>query len=703
MTNFAPRLKKRFSLSFLTVFVFCVATTLFFVNTRYAFLTSHSADGSLSLDQTMFILSSVALILFEIGVLCFSGACAKVRVSWGKLATLSLFFVASLLGIFLFRSLSNGDAVVYKRDGFENFTLLLYSVSLFLTLYLALAVIPKLSEGRGFYTFIYRSISIIAFGAILYSYIVEKGYYLSIFGVSGESFSGVPQSFTSNRNIFGYYILLGLLSELYLIYLKGNLIHWLFAGFFYINLFAPVSKTCILLGTFALLACLIVRLVIECKRKRYIRAFLPLGITAIALVPVLLIAFVDFGGSLSHLRNYIAKYFGAIEEGGFHTASQRFDQFNLAYQIVSSSWNTLVFGFGYRGGVSAYAAYTLGSPYQYVTLDSSMAANLLEGGLFGMVLSGIAWLYLFVKIVVSAVKKSRFAPMDMIAFFVFFGRSFMEIGDLITLTWGGVGLYGLLVLPLLSEIPVSEAGETSSSRLLKYLDFETDFKGKRWTSVAPFVLGVGFIAVPALGCYRLIGDLTGNGFFIGWERFVTYCLLYVDLSFCLYGLSSFRRSQAFYRYAFSWVYTLLFVGASVAAFILFPALEALYLVSALFVAGFLLFFLLGGLVHFVGNYLSFLFLAVYISLTIALLNVLTIFSPSSETLYLGLVLGAFAWSLLILPAFYVGRGHYPAFGEIFERIDSKLIPKLLRKESDALSRQQAKEAKEGAKPSYRKF
>lgn len=683
--------KKRWTLGVLSTLFYIVVTVLFFANTTYIMRGTQNVDGSLAVNQITSIVSSVLLILLYLGICLFARKRVLIRLNWAYFIPLFIFFVGSLLGIFLFNGLWKEGQLLYTRDAMERFSLVLYSISLFLTLYMAGAVIPKFTGGRNVYSAFYFLLSVFAIAAIVYSYIAEPAFYKAVFGgLSADGMPPVPQSFISNRNLYGFCIIMGLLAEFFLLVRKGRIYHWFIIAFLYFNLFFPASKTCILLGSFLVVAMLIGRMTVEIKNRRFFHAIFPVVVFLAITGLIITVGFIDFGGVFTPFHLFIKHFIDMIKQVGFDSGLARFDHFKEAMTIVNGSWNTLLFGFGYGAGRNAYAAYTLGAPYQFATFDISFGINLLDGGIFGMIFSVLCWLYLFIEIIGSFRRKSKYAYLELIAFVVFFGRSFMEVGDLITLHFGGLAIVLGLLVPLLAEKNALKSGESAVTGLYRYLSYEPVPVEKKPINAASIMLGLGLFFIPLLSIYSAVGIYTGSSYFIGGSRFFTYVLCYLTLCLYLFAIISFKRTRSWLRFSFFLALFLSYLGMGVCAFIFFDNRSCFYIFMVLSLVTALLYPCFGLLSRLKGNYLLILFLTLFEGALVVGLNALTVHFKADVYLYYLIALVGLAMVMVLLFGLYFEFWKFPAFAAIFEKIDAKVIPFIARRREKEVRKIQAR-------------
>jgi hypothetical protein len=84
-------------------------------------------------------------------------------------------------------------------------------------------------------------------------------------------------------------------------------------------------------------------------------------------------------------------------------------------------------------------------------VDSAWVTDLARGGIFGVIFSGILWLYLLYQIILAIHRKERFAYVTLFYWVALLMRSFIESGDFASVDSYGAIFSVMLILPLLSS------------------------------------------------------------------------------------------------------------------------------------------------------------------------------------------------------------------------------------------------------------
>lgn len=512
-------------LGFLAIALYFVASACFFSNTRFLL-----AVGEGGIDDIGFYTMALSLLALGAGIYLWARTRFYLKTDWRWLCFLLLFFLFSIIGLFSFSGYSD-STILYNLASKDMFRVFVRTLLLFLTLYVFIAVLPFLSKGSEPYTLLYRIVSLACLCGILYSYLMERDVYLGALLEEDFDFSHFAlKSFTSNRNSYGFLLFFGIVSESLLLSKKEKWFRWFLLFFYYANLFFPLSKTSLLLTWLFLLFFFVYRLVLK-VRRHWFKAVFPffLFLLAHALIAVLIFTDVGsyFGDWNKFLRNVLIPE-GPSSEGWFGSFFVRMDQLKESVSLlIDSSVPSFLFGFGSINGASVYFA-SKGNPLRFVPIDSGLAMNMLEGGIFGLVFSLGLSLALLSLVLRSIRFKDSNAWLSLALFVCLLARTFMEAGDLTYLSWAGIAMYAYLFVPLKSE-------REYKKRLSLGFESESDYlspkaKEKRVISLLPPFFFGSLLFVPFLSVFLSLSSF-GVPFFGSLYNFFSTLALYLLFSF----------------------------------------------------------------------------------------------------------------------------------------------------------------------------
>lgn len=658
--------KTRYVLAFVALVLFLLGASCFFVNTRFLLEPGEGGVSNLTFFSWAF-----AFFLYTIGILIFAKKHCYIQKGWLFALLLLPFLISSLVGVFLFDSYQYGE-LVYAPGLLTKLRAATRIILVFLSIYCFLAILPSFSRGDRVYLTCYRIVSLFCFIGIIYSYIVEKDVYLAAFANNISEFSSHPVvSFTSNRNIYGFLLFFGMVSESFLIRNRRRFYHWILYFFYYINFFCPCSKTCIVLGFLYSLCFLIYNLAIRVK-KHWFQAILPLLLFLLLHVAAVVLGLFQFGTFFEPIYNFLRRIVSRGSVGGFGSFVARFDQFRDCYHLVSSNPIVSWFGFGGIIGRSVYGAF-IGDPYSHVTLDSSWGSALVEGGWISFVLLLLLWIYIFAQVVRSLTHRNKYGWLYLFFFFCLLAHSFMEQGDPIYFNWTGLAVYGMLLLPILSE-------ERYQKRLALGIEEETicvsSSEAKERTKptigkvfAISFPLFVGFLSV-----FFAIYHWYPVSFFTWKSVFVSLGILYFLLTSSFYfGLRAANKKKPL-QATFYFLYFGVAILTSALSYAFLKNHEPLYVSAGLLLLLLILFLSSKGWRLMEGEWLSsfyFVFLSVLLVIAFSLLNYYK-FDVLSKSLLFGEIAIAFVFSAI--NTFFLEIGSLPAWGAFFDKLERKILP-----------------------------
>ncbi|HBB05795.1 MAG TPA: hypothetical protein DCZ41_04360 [Firmicutes bacterium] len=658
--------KTRYVLAFVALAMFLLGASCFFVNTRFLL-----DDGENGISNLTFFSWAFAFFLYAIGIFIFAKKHCYIRKWWLAALLLFPFLICGLLGLFFFDSYQNGE-IVYAPDFVAKLRAGTRLVLLFLSIYCFLAILPSFSRGDRVYSFCYRVISLCCLVGILYSYIVEKDVYAAAFASNISEFSSHPVlSFTSNRNIYGCLLFFGLVSESFLIRNRRRLYHWALYFFYYINLFCPCSKTCIVLG-FCYSFCFLVYFLCSSIKKHWFRASLPLFFFVALHVLAAVLGCLQVDSFFEPIHHFLKRIISRGSFGEYGSFMARFYQFKDCYHLVSSNPMASWFGFGGILGRSVYGAFN-GNPYAYVCLDSSWGSALLEGGFVGFALLFLLWCYIFAKVIGSIVHRNKYGWLYLFLFFCLLARSFMEQGDPIYFNFSGLAVYGMLLLPLLSQ-------ERYERRLALGIEEETIVIEKnvpktRTKPAINMVFGLSFpLFVGFLSIFFAIYSWYPIPFFTWKSVFASLGILYFLATFSFYFICRAIYEKKPFQALLYVLYFALAAVSSVLSCCFLKNHEPLYVSLCLILLLFILFLSGKGWRLMEGQWLStlyFLLLSFFLVSAFTLLNYYSLESPSKSLLF-GEI--AIVFVISSLNTFFLEGGSFPAWGSFFDSLERRILP-----------------------------
>ncbi len=437
--------------------IFALILTILFLYLIPYFFTGRAAffnnDARLFNDLEFYIFACLAILL-EGGMIFFAKRCCNVRFSKWVFIFCLFFFLTSIISIIGFNGIRIDSEVIGTVDLSYKIRCIFLSFVLFSSAYVIISIIPIFVSGLKIIKLIFYLSILIAFAAIIYSFIFENKIYLDIFTnkVSTDLIGVVvPQSFTAHRNIYGFILFMGMVSEGYLEIENPRWWRMPIMTFFLIQQFFTFSKTCMILGCFWIVYIFIHSLVLSFFKNKHTHAlFLTIYVLVIAIL-TLIFLFVDFHNTfLEHLTVY----------AGF-LKTNLFDMFHMSMESRTVSWTlpidaisnngifTILFGFGYGNEYRSLGLFAFNDPLNYPIVDNAWGLMLAQNGVFGMTYGLLIWAFAFYLIYHSIIRKDPHVIFYGALYFCLLGRTFTENDTLSYFDWSGSVYFCFLCLPML--------------------------------------------------------------------------------------------------------------------------------------------------------------------------------------------------------------------------------------------------------------
>lgn len=333
--------------------------------------------------------------------------------------------------------------------GFDILRHLSYAFLMVGGIIFALSCFPKLTNGTFVYSLVMIGIILCAIYGCVYSYIAETDLYVSVFeGTFDKSGYVVPKSFTGNRNVFAWLLLMGQIALSYLQTRKSHFLNWVLMVFFYLNQFFIVSKTGIILSTCLIIVFFVYRFILSLK-KNTIMTLVGLAGGLILLIVTFVLLELTIGKYINHYLEYLVFTFQKVLDGSSNSFMARIRSFEEASALISVSPLTQWFGYGYYAWQEVLFGAHEGA---HQAMDITWGMNLLENGLIGFGLSIIVWLYVLITVIRAMKEGMKEGFLILLVYFMFLGRSVVEAADFINMSLFGCILYVTIYFPCASYL-----------------------------------------------------------------------------------------------------------------------------------------------------------------------------------------------------------------------------------------------------------
>jgi hypothetical protein len=463
---------RRLLMSILT-FIF-MAVVCFFVES-HAYFDSGRRVAMNDLEYVFFFLGT---LLTMAAYLWAAFRFYKVKPHFLILLFALVFFVDAAIGIFFYQGFYVGGQLVYLATLKEDFR---YLGNVFVEafgVYVVFAIMPQVIRGSYPFRLFFQAFVLLIFGAILYSFVAEWSIYQYIFANgSFENAYTVPKSFTTNRNIYGMMLFLGIVSEAYLISYRPRFWRWLIILFFSFNLFMTLSKTACAVGFFFIPCFFIYRFFCTLRLHKKRNIIVGCSVLAFAVLIVVLNLLNVIATALPKLDTFFRSALELMSESAPTSFEVRVEQWAIVYAELAKSPETLIFGFGdYNFQKVLDALFQIPSTQAFAPLDSSYVTVLAKFGYFGIVLYAGILVFLYYYIIKSILAKSRAWFYYLLTFFCIAAFSVTESHLFLGFNSQSLMLFMVLVLPLLNENtlrahPEAEAADVAAGTLDETIDF----------------------------------------------------------------------------------------------------------------------------------------------------------------------------------------------------------------------------------------
>lgn len=402
-----------------------------------------------------FIIFTVVLIAYDAFFMFFAIKCFDVKQKWAFMGIGVIALVFASIALFVFPGMSGplGDYTLETPKRIEYF---FATIMVFVSIYFFITVIPQVIKDRNYYNVFFAIAIAVGFIGIVYSYIFEGGIYLKLF--TDPHPYEVPQSFTGNRNTYAFMLVIGMVSEAYLIIQKNRVLHWVLFFFFFLNTMFTLSKTSIIMA-FAFFSIFVIWRTVLIINKHPIRAIVFFSLMAAGAGAALIVAFTPVEeGSWLHMPHTFLKYLlGDLPNLNGSSFDTRINCFRQANEALSAGGLCSFFGFGYMNWQSALYTHFGG----YVAMDVAFSVDLLQSGIPGFAFSAALWAYALFNNVCLYRKKSVFSGVTLLTLLVLLARCLTEAGDFTFPNLTGTIYYLMFLCPMLTELRSPKAPETS--------------------------------------------------------------------------------------------------------------------------------------------------------------------------------------------------------------------------------------------------
>ncbi len=430
-----------------------------------------------SFDRAMPLVVAIPVIILFLGLCVLFIIRRKVQFHRKELIITSIFIVIAVYRILTYLIFPTGEIVFQFLDPYTSSEITL-TYSDYLTIdkvieclsevcflfyfYVALAFFTDIKNDDGLITeIVYHLFALVAVVMTFYSLIFETdgliNNFYDLIGVPGYNFVDVT-SFTSHRNVFGFFITLAVISEIVVFFRRANIVSLILM--FYLTIFSIFihSRTTICI---CLLLCFLTAVLFSIfnfqKHKVISGIFIGLFSCAVVFVIVFFAAFRD-SEIVTILISQIESFFNF--QTLFYRGSHIYTSFAL---LMSNPW-FFWFGFGRVPYTSIYHQYLVTIDYEVEIVTSH--CGFIEPFLYQGVIMGVLQLFGYIAILGYIIymftqKRTDRACGFIVAFFGLSLHSTFESRGLFIFDSTSVLYMLVLLLPVLEEYSYYSAHKTA--------------------------------------------------------------------------------------------------------------------------------------------------------------------------------------------------------------------------------------------------
>ena len=399
-----------------------------------------------------FWLSFAISLLVLIGFVLLAWRFYRPKINKILLTFYLIFLFIGFIGLVCYPGLYDTGDLVYTLSAADKFR---YCCSFFIqatSLFLFLDFGPQVIRGTSTLDFVFAFVVADCLVAIGYSYLSEGSLYISLFTEGPRSSYAVPESFTTNRNIYAVLLFYGLISECYLLSKNPKWWRWILAAFLFLNQAILMSKTILTISVAFSIGFLVFRYFLSLKAHP-IRNNVVLGII---LVFILFLVTLHFSGVAASLMpkvdSLFESFFSLMWTSIPASFSARLYDWAGILKEISKSPMLMLFGFGETNFqmVINYINPTL-SVGEAAPLDSAYMSVIAKYGFLGLLLYIGFLVYLITKLVHLWRARRMMSVPYALAFGSFLFSGFLEAHYYLGFQSPNLILLAVVALPILTE------------------------------------------------------------------------------------------------------------------------------------------------------------------------------------------------------------------------------------------------------------
>ncbi|MCR4562247.1 MAG: hypothetical protein K5694_03485 [Bacilli bacterium] len=484
----------------MTILVILTSVVLCFFLENHAYF---DAGSRTALTNTEFFISfGVSALLF--GATTYLGY----RYMDAKINLIVFFFtliftLVGLSALIFFPGLKIDGVIVYTIEEGDLLRYICSTLGVGMSIYLTFGLAPALFRGEKLFALIMKLIVIWVIVMIVFSAVTEFRQYVSFFENLGPRGNYVsPQSFTTNRNIFGMFVFFGIAAEGYLINYRPRLFRWVLMLIFALFEMFIVSKTAMLVTVIFGICFFVYRIVATYKAH-------PVRNTITIIFAVIMIVGLAFAILFGFFKDYIPRLGSVIQNVYEKVINSIRSSFMSRVKIWTNVWNglttdgTIAFlGFGHGSIDKVMYILLKMSPgiEPHAPMDSTYFSILGQYGIAGAILYVVMLGYFFYLIIKAIRLKNRQWFYYLLMWVLINVAGVFETYSFIGFTFQSALCLLLLPIPLMNDIYLSKREDIKEIEKRYVISPDTEIDGtvsifgRAYRFITPLFIGLVFVS-----------------------------------------------------------------------------------------------------------------------------------------------------------------------------------------------------------------
>lgn len=407
----------------------------------------------IGLTSSSFILISTLLIFVLVCYFLLEHKENKMKVDFVLLTVFTLLFITSTIMIWKtpysqdFVNANNGYTVNVTITNYEKIRYTIETGFIFIFLYILMFCVGRNRVSSLVLNWFSIAIVIFSFIGIIYSLVTEFSDYISFFkdGVSIDI-----HSFYSNKNTYGYSLLIGLLSCYVLSHKKSRIILNIIIYILFFFILLSRCSTVILISLITV-PCFILFDIVRICKKKFALGLSYLIIFLLGVLTIFILFFVGGNQEKGFLNHFYELIKSTVNEKDYDSLTGRDYVWKYTFELIKNNDLTLFFGYGHGIANIVFKAKSLsysGGSFYVVSSHNGFLDVMLNYGLVGLFFYCVLLLYfLYVMVRLTIKKQFKTVFIYFMCFMSIIAESITETNSFMKCNISGVIATILFLLP----------------------------------------------------------------------------------------------------------------------------------------------------------------------------------------------------------------------------------------------------------------